>query len=123
MARVGTELTVTLQSNVPGALATALEAIARAGINIDALAEREGTVHLLTRDAPATQRALRAAGVRVRSERQVAVVEVDDRPGVAAGLFRRIAEAGLNVDFSYLASGNRLVVGGDDSQRIAKLLA
>jgi hypothetical protein len=123
MALVATELTVTLQSSVPGALATALEAIARAGINVDALNVREGTMHLLTRDAPATQRALRAAGVRVRSERQVAVVEVDDRPGVVAGLIRRVAEAGLNVDFSYLAIGNRLVVGGDDPQRIAKLLA
>jgi hypothetical protein len=80
-------------------------------------------MHLLTRDAPATQRALRAAGVRVRSERQVAVVEVDDRPGVVAGLIRRVAEEGLNVDLSYLAIGNRLVVGGDDPQRIAKLLA
>lgn len=123
MAHVATELTVTLQSDVPGALASALEAVARAGINIDGLTEQEGTVHLLTRDAPATQRALRASGVRVRSERTVVVVDVEDRPGVAAGLFRRIAEAGLNVDFSYLATRDRLVVGGEDPQRIAKLLA
>jgi hypothetical protein len=123
MAHFTTELTLALQSNVPGALASALEAIARAGINIDGLAEQEGTVHLLTRDGPATQRALRAAGVRVRGERPVAIIEVEDRPGVAAGLFRRIADAGLNVDFSYLASSNRMVVGGDDAPRIAKLLA
>ncbi len=122
MAHVATELTVTLQSNVPGALAIALEAIARAGINIDGLAEQEGTVHVLTRDAAATQRALRAAGVRVRGESAVVVVDVADRPGMAAGLFRRIADAGLNVDFSYMATGNRLVVGGDDTKKIAKLL-
>ena len=123
MAHVATELTVALQSHVPGALASALEAIARAGINIDGLTEQQDTVHLLTRDAPATQRALRAAGVRVRAERTVVLIEVADRPGVAAGLFRRIADAGLNVDFSYLATRDRLVVGGDDVQGIAKLLA
>jgi hypothetical protein len=123
MAHLTTDLTLNLQSNLAGALATALEAIARAGINIDGLAELEGTIHVLTRDAPATQRALRAAGVRVRSERPVAVIEVDDRPGVAAALFRRIADAGLNVDFSYLATNNRMVVGGDDPQRIANILA
>ena len=122
MAHLATELLVTLQSNVPGAVATALEAVAKAGINLDGVTELEGTLHVLTRDAPATQRALRAAGVRVRGENVVAVIDVADRPGVAAGLFRRIANAGLNVDFSYLATGNRLVVGGGDTQRIAKLL-
>lgn len=122
MAHVASELTVTLQSNVPGALAAALEAVAKAGINIDGVSEIEGTLHVLTRDAPATQRALRGAGVRVRGENAVVVVDVADRPGVAAELFRRIADAGLNVDFSYMATGNRLVVGGDDPQRIAKLL-
>lgn len=122
MAHVASELTVTLQSNVPGALAAALEAVAKAGINIDGVSEIEGTLHVLTRDAAATQRALRAAGVRVRGEKAVVVVDVADRPGVAAELFRRIADAGLNVDFTYMATGNRLVVGGDDPQRIAKLL-
>lgn len=123
MAHVTTELIITLQSDRPLALAVALEAIARAGINIDGLTELEGSVHVLTRDAPATQRALRASGVRVRAEREVAIIDVQDRPGVAADVFRRIADAGINVAYSYLATNNRLVVGGDDPQRIAKLLA
>lgn len=122
MTHLATELLVTLQSNVPGAVAAALEAVAKAGINLEAVTELEGTLHVLTRDAPATQRALRAAGVRVRGENVVAVIDVADRPGVAAGLFRRIANAGFNVDFSYLATRNRLVVGGGDTHRIAKLL-
>ena len=123
MAHVITKLIVTLQPDRPGALAVALEAIAHAGINIDGLTERDGSVHLLTRDAPATQRALRAAGVRVRAEREVAVIELQDRPGAAAAVFRRIADAGINVEFSYLATNNRLVLGTGDPQRIAKLLA
>jgi len=77
---------------------------------------------LLTGDAPAAQRALRATGIRVRGERQVIVIGVDDRPGVAAGVFRRIADAGINVEFSYVANQNRMVIGADDPGKIAALL-
>ena len=77
---------------------------------------------MLTRDAPAAQRALRAVGIRVRGERQVIVIGVDDRPGEAARVFRRIADAGINVDFSYVANQNRMVIGADDPKRIAAVL-
>ena len=122
MHTLANDLTVTLQADRPGALAAALEAIARAGIHIDGHAEIDGTLHLLTRDAAATQRALRAAGIRVRAEREVLVFEAGDRPGMAAGLFRRIADGGVNVAFSYVATDNRIVVGADDPERAAKLL-
>ncbi|MGH7613843.1 MAG: ACT domain-containing protein [Gemmatimonadales bacterium] len=117
-----TDLTVTLQADRPGALAAAIEAIAKAGINLDGYAEFEGTLHVLTHDAPATQRALRAVGIRVRGERQVIVIGVDDRPGVAAQVFRRIADAGINVDFSYVANQNRMVIGADDPTKIADVV-
>jgi hypothetical protein len=77
---------------------------------------------VLTQDAPAAQRALRAAGIRVRSERPVVVIGVDDRLGVAASVFRRIADAGINVEFSYVANQNRMVIGADDPEKIAGLL-
>lgn len=77
---------------------------------------------MLTRDAPAAQRALRAVGIRVREERQVIVIGVDDQPGVAAKVFRRIADAGINVDFSYVANQNRMVIGTDDPKKIAEVL-
>ena len=119
---LATDLTATLQADRPGALATAVEAIAKAGINLDGYAEFEGTLHVLTRDAPAAQRALRAVGIRVREERQVIVIGVDDQPGVAAKVFRRIADAGINVDFSYVANQNRMVIGTDDPKKIADVL-
>ena len=122
MTNVATDLAVTLRADRPGALVAALEAIARAGINIDGYAEIEGILHLLTRDAPAAQRALRAVGARVRGERQVVIVAAVDRPGAAAEIFRRIANAGTGVDFSYLASNNRIVVGVDDPSKIAEIL-
>ena len=77
---------------------------------------------MLTGDAPAAQRALRAVGIRVRGERRVIVIAVDDKPGVAAGVFRRIANAGINVDFSYVANQNCMVIGADDPKMIAALL-
>jgi hypothetical protein len=106
----------------PGALAAAIEAIAKAGINLDGYAEFDGILHVLTQDAPAAQRALRAAGIRVRSERPVVVIGVDDRLGVAASVFRRIADAGINVEFSYVANQKRMVIGADDPEKIASLL-
>ena len=65
---------------------------------------------------------MRAAGIRVRGEGQVIVIGVDDRPGVAASVFRRIADAGINVEFSYVANQNRMVIGADDPEKIAALL-
>jgi hypothetical protein len=41
------------------------------------------------------------------------LVEVEDQPGSAAHVFRRIADAKVNIRFSYLASRNRLVIGAD----------
>ena len=58
MHRVATDLTVKFERDQPGTLAVATEAIARAGINIDACAEIEGRLHLVTSDADAARAAL-----------------------------------------------------------------
>ena len=77
---------------------------------------------MLTGDAPAARRALEAAGFQVRGEHDVLVIDAEDRPGMAAGLFRRIADGGVNVTFTYGATNNRIVVGADDVQKAARLL-
>lgn len=122
MPLTATDLTVDLQDDRPAALAGAMEAVARAGINLDGVAEFDGVLHLLTRDAPGTTRALRGARIRVRAERAVLVVEMEDRPGASAAVLRRLADAGQQVDFCYLATNTRLVIAGDDPKRIAKAL-
>lgn len=123
MQKVARDLTVTLKTDRPGTLARATEAIANAGINIDGFAEVEGTLHVLTGDAAATRRTLETAGFQVRGEQEVVVVDVADRPGVAADVFRRIADADVNVDFSYVATNNRMVVGANKVQKVADLLS
>ena len=117
------DLTIDLGADRPGALAKAFEAIAKAGLNVDGYAESGGTLHVLTKDAAATRRALEPAGFPVKKEEEVAVAAVEDRPGVAANIFRHIADANVNVTFSYVATGNRMVFGGSNVPKVAEILS
>ena len=122
MSQTATDLTITLQDDRLGVLAGALEAIARAGINLDGMAKLDGILHLLTRDPAGVTRALRAARVRVGAERAVLVVGLEDRPGAGAAVLRRLADAGHNVDYCYLATNTRLVIAGDEPKLMAQAL-
>ena len=115
------DLTVSLQDDRPGMLARVFEAIYTAHVNVDGYAEVDGTLHVLTRNAAAARQALATAGLSAQDERDVLVLDVADRPGVAAVVFRRIADAGVNVQFSYVGTNNRLVIGSDDTRKIAGL--
>lgn len=117
MHRIATDLTVVFERDQPGALAQATEAIARAGINIDACAELEGKLHLVTSDAAGARDAVAAAGFAVTSEQSVLVIDAVDRPGTAAAIFRRVADAGVNIHFAYVGARNRIVIGPDDVER------
>ncbi len=123
MAQVATDLAVTLPEDRPGMLAKAVNAVGTAGINIEGYAEMEGVVHVLTTDLGATRGALEAAGFKVVKERQIVLVQVEDQPGSAAGIFRRIADAKVNIRFSYLATRNRLVIGADDLEELRAALS
>ena len=122
MAHVSTDLAVTLPEDRPGMLAKAVNALSGAGINLEGHAEMEGVVHVLTTDPAATRDALVEAGFRVLKEQQVVLVPVEDKPGSAAGIFRRIADAKVNIRFSYLATGNRLVIGADSLSELIDAL-
>ena len=123
MAHIATDLAVTLPEDRPGMLSRAVTAVSVAGINLEGHAEMEGVVHVLTTDSEGTRDALEAAGFRVVREQQVVLVPVDDRPGSAANIFRRIAEAKVNIRFSYLATRNRLVIAADDLQDLVTALS
>jgi hypothetical protein len=123
MHTLAKDLTIKLQDDRPGALAKALEAIAKTGVNIDGYAEIEGTLHVLTQDAPAARRALESAGVKVSREEDVVVAEVMDRPGVAANIFREIADANVNVTFSYVATDTRIVIGASNVAKVAEIVS
>jgi hypothetical protein len=104
--------------NTPGALAQVATAISDAGVNIAAATfvgpGDRAEIHILVPHAEAVKHALAISHVAVTGERQVAVVDVEDRPGVLADLTRKIAKAGVNLDLVYVATRNRIVFGAED---------
>jgi len=123
MAHLASDLAVTLEADRPGMLATAIGCVSGAGINIDGYAEMNGVVHVLAPDLAATRQCLRAAGFRVVQEQQVVLVPVTDEPGAAARVFQRIADAHVNVRYSYLATRNRLVIASDNPDAVIKAVS
>jgi hypothetical protein len=117
------DLAVTLENDRPGTLARALGCVSAAGINIDGYAEIGGIVHVLSQDLRATHDCLQKAGFRILQEQDVVVVSVADEPGAAARVFQRIAERHINIKYSYLATGNRLVIAADPREAVVEALA
>ena len=104
--------------NSPGALAEVAAAISDAGVNIAAATcvgpGSRAELHILVPHAEAVRHMLAISHVAVTREREVVVVDVEDRPGVLADLTRKIAKAGVNLDLVYVATRNRVVFGADD---------
>ncbi|MBV8940507.1 MAG: ACT domain-containing protein [Solirubrobacterales bacterium] len=104
--------------NTPGALAQVAAAISDAGVNLAAAtcvgSGARAELHILVPHAEAARHALAISHVAVTREREVVVVDVEDRPGVLADLTRKIAEAGVNLDLVYVATRNRVVFGAAD---------
>lgn len=105
--------------NRPGTLADAAEALGRAGVNIEGgcgfPAGGEGVFHVLVEDAAGARSALEQAGLEVRAERDVVLLDrLPDEPGTLGTALRRIADAGVNVDLLYSTADGRVVLGGED---------
>jgi len=118
MPHLAADLAVTLEADRPGMLARAISCVSAAGINIDGYSEMNGVVHVLTHDLSLTRQCLNDAGFRIVQEQQVALVPVPDEPGAAARVFQKIAEAHINVRYSYLATRNRLVIASDNPEAV-----
>lgn len=110
----------------PGMLAQAAEALGRAGINIEGICgfpcEDRGVVHVLVEDVAAATDVLSEAGIEVTDEREVIVVDIDDRPGTLGSRARAMAETGVNIDLVYLTTKGRLVLGVNDVGRVSGAL-
>lgn len=113
--------------NSPGALAQVAAAISDAGVNIAAatcIGPRErAELHILVKHPEAAKHSLAISQLAVTREREVVVVEVEDRPGVLADLTRKIAKAGVNLDLVYVATRNRVVFGSEDLDALRAALA
>ena len=79
-------------------------------------------LHVLVPHAEAARHALAISHVAVSREREVVVVDVEDRPGVLADLTRKVARAGVDLDLVYVATRNRLVFGSSDLDGLREAL-
>jgi hypothetical protein len=113
------DLTVVLQDR-PGELARLGQATGEAGVNLQGMCaftgEGRGIIHVLVDDATAAaaRQALEEAGMGVADEREVLVVDIEDRPGTLGELARSLAEASVNIELAYTTFGVKLVIATDD---------
>lgn len=106
----------------PGELARLGEIMGDAGVNIGGLAaftgDGRGVIHVLVDDDAAARaaEALREARMGVADEREVLVVDAEDRPGSLGELARELAEANVNIDLAYTTFGGgvKIVIATDD---------
>jgi hypothetical protein len=103
------QISVFLENNA-GRLAEVTEVLARAGINLRAIAIADtadfGILRLIVdKEAEAVQ-ALTAAGFTTR-ETLVAAVEIDDTPGGLAGVMKIFKEYNINIEYLYASLENK----------------
>src|ERR1044072_874389 len=102
-----TQLAVFL-ANRPGALARVCEALAKAEINIHALATSDTVDHTVVRmvvsDPTKALMLLGEAGT-LALETEVLMIEAASQPGVLSRIADCLAEADVNIEYDYLAGG------------------
>jgi hypothetical protein len=121
------EFALTLDDR-PGTLAKATDAIAKAGINIEGYCavpsgkDGKGTFRVVTSDPASTRKALETAGFKVQEERDVAIIDGEDRPGFLAQVLRRLADNELNVGPTYSITQNRIAISADNFAKLRESL-
>ena len=102
-----TQLAVFL-ANRPGALTRVCAALAEANINIHALATSDTVDHSVVRmvvsDPTRALMLLGEAGV-LALEADVLMIEGENKPGMLEQIAARLAEAKVNIEYTYLAGG------------------
>jgi hypothetical protein len=116
------EFALTLDDR-PGTLAKVTDAIAKAGINIEGYCavpsgNGKGTFRVVTKDPANTRKALESAGFKVQEERDIALIDAEDRPGFLAQTLRRLADNELNVGPTYSITQNRIAISADDFAKL-----
>ena len=93
--------------NRPGALSRVCTELAAAEINIHALATSDTIDHAVVRMVVSDPtKALMILGERgvLALENEVLMIESNNEPGVLASIADRLAKAGINIEYAYLAS-------------------
>ena len=118
---MATDLTLYLDDQ-PGELARIGDVLGQAGANIAGLCAvasggGQAEVHILVDDATAAFEALQGAGIKIATEQEVLVLEIEDRPGALGEIAHELGEARVNLTLVYLATNTRLVLGRGQPRR------
>ena len=110
MAKLSMEPAIQLAvflSNRPGALARVCDALAKAEINIHALATSDTVDHSVVRmvvsDPTKALMLLGEAGA-LALENDVLLIQSDNQPGILASIAERLSKAGVNIEYTYMAA-------------------
>lgn len=90
----------------PGELAKVTDVLAMNGINIMAIASERcesPLIRVVTDDEQSTRTALSKAKMKFR-EKDLMVIELEDRPGELSKVAKRLAKSGINVESIHLLS-------------------
>jgi hypothetical protein len=123
---MASDLTVYLDDR-PGELARLGEVLGKADVNIEGFCAvttggGQAEIHVLVDDPTPAFDALAAAGIEVASEEEVAVVDVEDNPGVLGDVTRKLGDSGVNLTLAYMATSTRLVFAADDLAQVKAAL-
>ena len=105
---IATQLALFLE-NTPGTLAAVCDELAKADINILALTVSDTVDHSVVRmivsDTDKALNIFEEHGTLV-VENEVLLVEIDNKPGSLSRISHELAEAEINIEYAYLATGN-----------------
>jgi hypothetical protein len=100
---VAKQLVVTLE-NRPGSLAQLCSELAKVAVNIQAIQASEGNpatpVRLLVSQMDAAKKVCERLGLKYNEESVLAIL-VGNRPGALGRITRKLADAGVNIDYLY----------------------
>jgi hypothetical protein len=96
----------------PGEGARILGALKEAGVNLlslTAFPDGKGTTQIdfVTENAEGLAKAVRGLGLKLGEKKRAFLVQGDDRAGAAAEIFKKFADAGVNVHAANAAAGAR----------------
>ena len=122
---MATDFTLIVE-NRPGALADVAEALGRVGQNIEGIccfvSQGIAIVHVAVEEAGVARKELENIGLKVYEATEVVVVQIDDSPGAAGAVLRRLGNAGISIDMAYLATRTRLVVSARELDKIGAII-
>jgi hypothetical protein len=127
-ARLTEQLVCSMPTRV-GLLADVAEAISQAGVNIIAISayerDGEGKFLMVTDDNAKATAALARLSAQIRA-RGVVAVEMPNKVGALDEVARKVAEAGVNIDYIYGTGGGAdsatVVFATDDDDEVIELI-